>query len=322
MSKAFSPEEREYILARFETQKNITHLAEELKKKFQIDDKSVERIRRNMSNLLHKEGAKKQGADIKRLFFDIETSYYLVPTFQFWKVNINTDNILREKKIICICYKWQHEDEVHTLVWDKNQDDSKVVKDFIQVIKHADEIVAHNGDKFDMKELRTRAILTNNLMFPVYRTLDTLKKARQYFRFASNKLDYIGKVLNVGRKLDHEGMQMWIDICEHKDKEMLDKMVEYCKQDCILLEDVYTVISPYIYHNTNHAILHNGKKWHCPECTSKNVQLSHTDATAMGVIRRHMKCNDCRKFFKVSNKTYLFMLAELIRKNRGIDGEA
>ena len=65
---------------------------------------------------------------------------------------------------------------MHRLVWDKNQDDTKLVKEFIQVIKQADEIVAHNGDKFDMKELRTRALLTENLMFPVYRTLDTLKK--------------------------------------------------------------------------------------------------------------------------------------------------
>jgi DNA polymerase elongation subunit (family B) len=201
-------------------------------------------------------------------------------------------------------------------VWDSKQDDTKLIKDFIQVIKQADEIVAHNGDKFDMKELRTRAILTDNLMFPVYRTLDTLKKARQYFRFPSNKLDYLGKALNLGRKLDHEGMQMWIDICEHKSKEALDKMVEYCEQDVILLEDVYHAISPYIYHNTNFAVLKGGHKWHCPECASDNVQLSHTDATAMGVIRRHMKCNDCRKFFKISNRTYLHMLENLIRNSK------
>ena len=93
----------------------------------------------------------------------------------------------------------------------------------------------------------------------------------------------------------------------------IKKMIDYCEQDVVLLEDVYTVISPYIYHNTNFAVLKGGKKWHCPECASDNVQLSHTDATAMGVIRRHMKCNKCRKFFKVSNKTYLHMLEHLMR---------
>jgi len=308
-------EQLEYAVTRYENQKNITHLAIELATKFELDW-DTERLRRALSDNLQRLEITKKKGEIKRLFFDIETSYYLVPTFQFWKVNINPDNIIRDKKIICICYKWQYEDKVHRLVWDKNQDDTKLVKDFIQVIKHADEIVAHNGDKFDMKELRTRAILTDNLMFPVYRTLDTLKKARQYFRFASNKLDYLGKALNLGRKLDHEGMRMWIDICEHKDRFALKKMVEYCEQDVILLEEVYQALSPYIYHNTNFAVLKGGKKWHCPECASENVQLSHTDATAMGVIRRHMKCNDCRKFFKISNKTYLYMLEILIRNGK------
>lgn len=311
----FSKEIIEYIKTRFESQSNITHLASELIGKFGLTD-NPERIRRNVSNLLQREKMQKQNKEIKRLFFDIETSYYLVPTFQFWKVNINTDNILRDKKIICISYKWQYEDTVHTLVWDSKQDDSKLIKDFIQVIKEADEIVAHNGDKFDMKELRTRALMTGNLMFPVYRTLDTLKKARQYFRFASNKLDYIGKALGVGRKLDHEGMKLWIDICEHKDKKQLEKMIAYCEQDVILLEDIYTALSPYIYHNTNFAVLKGGMKWHCPECASKNVKISHTDATAMGVIRRHMKCLDCKKFFKVSNRTYLFMLELLAKANQ------
>lgn len=313
----YTSEIKEYLKVRYESQKNITHLAAELKGKFNIES-NVETIRRNISSILQKQNLTKKKQDTKRLYFDIETSYYLVPTFQFWKVNINPDNIIREKKIICIAYKWEYEDSVHVLVWDKNQDDTKLVKDFIQVIKQADEIVAHNGDKFDIKELRTRAILTDNLMFPVYRTLDTLKKAKQYFRFPSNKLDYLGKVLNGEGKLKTEGMQMWIDICEHKDKEALSKMVEYCKRDVIVLEDVYKAISPYIYHNTNFAVLKGKDRWQCPECASDNVKLSHTDATAMGIIRRHMKCNDCRKFFKLSNRSYLFMLDKLILKSRGL----
>jgi len=313
--ETLSPIHKQYITTRYEQIKNITHLAAELNTKFELDY-DLDLLRRIIGKFLQREGVKKQNSKLKRLFFDIETSYYLVPTFNFWKVNINPDHILREKKIICICYKWQYEDTVHTLVWDKRQDDTKLIKDFINIIKDADEIIAHNGDRFDMKELRTRAILTDNLMFPVYRTLDTLKKSKQYFKFASNRLDYIGKVLNVGRKLEHEGMQMWIDICEHKSKEALDKMLSYCQQDVILLEDVYHTLSPYIYHNTNFAVLTGNPKWYCPECASKNVQLSHTDATAMGIIRRHMKCNDCKKFFKISNKTYLFMLECLAKGAR------
>ena len=74
-------------------------------------------------------------------------------------------------------------------------------------------------------------------------------------------------------------------------------------------------MSPYIYHNTNMAVLKGGEKWHCPECASDNVQLSHTDATAMGYIKRHMKCNSCRKFYKISNRTYIRMLENIMFKS-------
>jgi hypothetical protein len=65
-------------------------------------------------------------AKIKRLFFDIETS----PNVGFfwtagYKQNISHDNIIKERAIICICYKWAGEDKIYSLTWDKNQNDKK-----------------------------------------------------------------------------------------------------------------------------------------------------------------------------------------------------
>ena len=51
-------------------------------------------------------------------------------------------------------------------------------------------------------------------------------------------------------------------------------------------------------------------KWHCPECSKENVKLSHKDTTPYGYVKRHMKCTDCKKFFQISNKTYLKYLVE------------
>ena len=138
--ETLSPIHKQYITTRYEQIKNITHLAAELNTKFELDY-DLDLLRRIIGKFLQREGVKKQNSKLKRLFFDIETSYYLVPTFNFWKVNINPDHILREKKIICICYKWQYEDTVHTMVWDKRQDDTKLIKDFINIIKDADEII-------------------------------------------------------------------------------------------------------------------------------------------------------------------------------------
>jgi len=298
----------EYIKLKCESTRNNTAIAREMIKDFDLPI-SLETARKKISAVRIK--LKEQGfkRNIKRLFFDIETSYITARVWRTGKQWVDASNITSEKKIICVCYKWQFEDYVHTLTWDKEQDDKKLLKDLIKVLSKADEIIAHNGDRFDLKELRTRCIVQGVPMFPKYRTLDTLKKARKYFNFHSNRLNYLGQVLEVGRKLDHEGIDMWRDIQEKKSKKALKKMVDYCTQDVVLLEDVFNVLMPYIDHNINFSVLKGGPKWACPECASEKVKLSHTDTTPMGYVKRHMKCK-CKKVYHISNKSYQAFLTQ------------
>jgi len=306
----YSKEETEFIKVKLESNDNYAHISRQFIATFGTD-RAFQAVRikvADMSKDIEFKGESKR-KPIKRLFFDIETSYMTARVWRTGKQWVDANNLIDTTKIICIAYKWQEDNKVKTLVWSKKQDDSALIKKFIKVLGEADEIVAHNGDRFDIKQLRTRAIKENLLMFPQYRTLDTLKKARKYFSFPSNRLDYIGKFLEVGRKLDHEGFQMWIDVIEGKSQEKLNQMVEYCQQDVILLEDVFHVLSPYVDHNTNFAVHTGGKKWMCPHCGGGEVQMHHTDTTAMGYIKRHMKCK-CKKQYHISNKTYIQFLKD------------
>jgi len=315
MASIYTKEIIEFIKVRLETTSSKTAIAREVMLKFNPPT-NLEAVRFKVKSVYNQEQINKEQSPIKRLFFDIETSYNTVRLWRTGKVNyIDASNIIEPKKIICISYKWWQDDKVHTFTWDSKQSDRKMLKDFIKILGQADEIIGHNSDRFDIKEIRTRAILEGVLMFPRYRSLDTLKKARKYFNFESNRLDYLGKIFNVGRKLDHEGMQLWIDVVEGKSKKQLDKMVKYCEQDVLLLEDVFNVLSPYIDHNTNYAVQKGVKKCYCPECASKNVTLSHTDTTPMGYIKRNMKCLKCRKQYVISNKSYTDYLVNLHNKN-------
>lgn len=245
--------------------------------------------------------------EFKKLFFDIETSYNVIADFSCgWNKTISPNQILKERAVICICYKWHTEDTVHYLTWDKNQDDKQMLIDFIKIIESADEVIGHNSDRFDIKWLRTRCLYHRLHCPSKFRSLDTLKKAKGSFNFNSNKLDYIGQYLGVGAKQDTGGLQLWIDICEHKNTEALSKMVDYCINDVVLLQDVYNVMNGYIHHNTNFAVLNGLPKWCCPECTSKKVKLRKSSTTVMGVIKRHMICEDknCKTQFDISNRTY------------------
>jgi len=307
----YSKEINEFIKVRLEQTPNNTQIARDVKNKFALD-KEVEAVRNYVSRYRRKLKIKAKKIPIKRLFFDIETSYH---TCRMWRVGkvgwVNPKQIIDHKKIICISYKWQYENEVHTIDWRIGE--KEMLKQFIKVMGEADECIGHNGDNFDIKEIRTRCIYHGILMFPNYRTLDTLKKSRQYFNFASNKLDYIGEYLNIGGKLKHDGFQMWIDVVENKSIKALEKMIEYCERDVILLEDTYFVLSPFITHNNNFAVLTGGDRWECPECASSDVVKFNEYSTPLGTIRREMKCNNCKKQYKVSNKTYMLMLEHLMK---------
>lgn len=245
---------------------------------------------------------------IKRLFFDIETSPMIAYTWRVgWKINLNTDNIIEDWRIICISYKWEGEDKVHTLKWDKNKCDKKLLEKFIKIANQADEIIAHNGDRFDIKKIRTRCIFHRIPMFPKYRSLDTLKKARGNFSFNSNRLDYIAKFLGVGAKLEHEGFQMWVK-CMQGDKQALKDMIKYCEMDIIVLEDVYNELKDYVKHNTHSAVINGGYKHECPNCSNEDATLLKNNVTATGTIKRLMECDACEYTYEISNSAYRMKL--------------
>ena len=250
----------------------------------------------------------------KRLFFDIETSFNIGFFWRAgWKQTIMPENIIRERAIICISWKWEGEDEVHHLTWDKNQCDKKMLKKFMKVMAIADESVAHNGDRFDIKWLRTRCLKHRLHAFPVYNTIDTLKMAKSGFTFNSNKLDYIAKFLEVGEKMETGGIDLWKAIVLDKDPEALDKMVEYCDQDVIVLEAVYNELKNYVRHKTNYATMAGGETYECPECGSADVKLRKSYSTAMGTMKRNLTCKKCDKNYVVSNRTYMKLLEYKIK---------
>jgi DNA polymerase elongation subunit (family B) len=238
----------------------------------------------------------------KRLFFDIETS----PNIGlFWeagyKKNIDYSNIIKERAIICICYKWEDSKEVGFLTWDSKQCDKKMLQKFIEIANTADELIGHNGDKFDLAWIRTRCLFHRIDMFPTYTTIDTLKVSRSKFRFNSNKLDYIAKYLGMGEKIKTE-FGLWKDIVLNKDKDAMAKMVKYCQQDVKLLENVYKELSLHISPKTHYGVIFGGDRSSCPECGSEDLVRAGLRYSATGVKKVQVKCKTCNKMHTKTDK--------------------
>lgn len=239
----------------------------------------------------------------KRLFFDIEVSPNIVTSWNIGrKINIDYHNIVKERAIITVCWKWEGENKIHNLNWNKG-DDKKLVQEFAKIINSADEVIGHNGDQFDIKWFRTRCILHGVSIIPDIQSVDTLKLARKGFRFNSNRLDYIAKYLGVGRKIKTEP-DLWSRIIFNNEKKALDDMVKYCKMDVEVLEKVFQKLDPYCAHKSHKAVAEGGEPHHCPKCSSKRVISNGVRTMANGLKKRRMQCVDCGGYFTISNAVY------------------
>jgi len=240
----------------------------------------------------------------KVLFYDIETSYNIVKSWRVgYNMTIQPGDIIKERKIICVSYKWLGEDVVYNWHWDHIQDDFELLVNLIEVLNQADLIVAHNGDGYDLPWIRTRALQHGIPMRPNYKQFDTLKVARRKFNFNSNKLDYISEYLGFGNKIKTD-MSLWDDIILRHSDEALLQMIEYCNKDVVLLEKVYNKL---VFHEGpmyHLGVLNGGLKTSSPYSTGGEIQFSHTTTTPTGAIKRVMKDLSTGQLFEWSDATY------------------
>lgn len=238
------------------------------------------------------------------LIYDIETSYNIG---KFWRagynLNINPGDIIHERAIICISYKWLGEDQVYNLTWDNNQCDKFLLEQFIPVLNEADMIVAHNGDRYDLKFIKTRALKHGLKMLINYKQFDTLKVAKAKFMFNSNKLDYISKFLGAEGKISTE-MKLWDDIILRKCPKALIKMLDYCDEDVRQLEVVYNALVSWDNPRFHAGVINGKTKQTSPITGNVNIEHIKTITTNSGTIKHIMIDLDTDRMFEMSNTNY------------------
>lgn len=246
---------------------------------------------------------------MKRLFYDIETSLGIFTAFSAgYNKTISHHDIVIHPAIICICYKWGGDNKVHSLEW-RLGDDKKLIKEFVKVLEKADEIVAHNGDGFDLPWIRGRAI-KHGIPMGYYVEVDTLKLAKkragQGFKFQSNRLDHLARYLEVGKKVKTTP-GLWYDISipafipavkpvDDEYHRALAEMVKYCKADVRVLERVYEKLKPYSPVKTHMGVHLGGNRWDCAKCGSGNTKVNKRYYTAAGMERINWVCLDCKTY--------------------------
>ena len=177
-----------------------------------------------------------------------------------------------------------------------------MLQDFIKVVNEANELVGHNGDKFDLAWIRTRCLFHEIDMFPTYTTIDTLKVARSKFKFNSNKLNYIAQFLGIGSKIKTD-FDLWKDIALKNDKVAMAKMIKYCKMDVVLLEKVHKKLSNHIAPKTHYGVIFGMDRGSCPECGNDDSNLLIKRGFAYSPAGTKMAVINCKVCGKYHRKT-------------------
>lgn len=231
---------------------------------------------------------------LKVLIFDIETAPNIGYTWTKYETTVI--KFLQERYMLCFAAKWL--DEKQTKVYalpdykgyskDKTND-KELVKKLWELIDEADVVVAHNGDKFDIRIMNARFI-ANGLTPPSpYKTVDTKKIASRKFGFNSNKLDDLGTVLGLGKKLPTGGFELW-EGCMAGNAAAWNKMKKYNKMDVVLLEKVYKSLRPWAPSHPNIGI--NRGRHACINCGSTNTQNRGYSYAKFHKYQR-FQCKDC-----------------------------
>ena len=225
---------------------------------------------------------------MKILLLDIESAPNTAYVWGLFKQNISISQIVNSSEMLCWAAKWLGDDTVEfaSVMGGKR----KMLQRIHTLLNEADAVVHYNGSRFDIPTLNKEFLLAGMSPPAPYAQIDLLQTARRQFRFPSNKLDYVGQALGVGRKEGHEGFELWIK-CMNRDKDAWDRMEAYNKQDVILLEQVYFKFLPWIKNHPNRGV-HSETPLMCPTCGSNEVRKRGFNVTKAGKYQRY-QCSGC-----------------------------
>lgn len=231
----------------------------------------------------------------KILLYDIETTPNLAYVWGKWQQDVIAYE--EEWHILSFAYKWLGQKKVYCRSLrdynDKPGSDKLLVKDLWKLFEKADILIAHNGDAFDQKKSNARFVFWKMRPPSPYRTIDTLKIARKYFKFNSNKLNDLAKILNIGSKVKHIGFDLWLGCMQNK-AAAWKIMVKYNKHDVTLLELVYLRLRVWAEHTPSIAAFNRPDA--CPTCGSTRPLKSNGWRYMKTRRHRKYKCMDCGKY--------------------------
>ncbi len=237
----------------------------------------------------------------KVIFIDTEISPSLAWVWKNWQTNVIAT--AQDWFLMAVSYRWRDEDKVsvhalpdfpETYKADPTNDVELITR-VHELLDSADFVVCHNT-RFDVRKLNARMLLHRLPPPSPYKEICTLKIARKYFGFNSNRLDELCRQLGLGEKIEHSGSELWMDCLAGK-KSAWSLMKQYCKHDTELLISLYDKIAS--WHSSHPNLDHFSRQGHCPICQNNHIQKRGFKRTKT-TIKQTYQCQNCFHYFSDS----------------------
>lgn len=220
------------------------------------------------------------------LALDIETKPITAYIWKLFDENIGVNQIVDTGGLLCLGAQWVGSTKrFFYSEWQHGKEE--MLKAIHDLMSEADAIITFNGDRFDLRKLNGEFLKHRMPPLAPITSIDVYKTVKK-MGLVSNKLAFVGPELNIGKKLDTHGFELWRLVMEGNEPARR-RMQTYCLRDVKLLVNLYLRIKPYMI---DHPHLADTKGQHCASCGSTHVHSRGYRRTRAFKIQR-LQFQDC-----------------------------
>ena len=221
------------------------------------------------------------------LFCDIETTPLEVYTWGLY--NQNALEVKTPSRLLGVSFA-MNDNPVQWTPAARNGSDTALVQAVWRLFDKADWIVAHNGDRFDIKRLNTYFLVNGHGPPSPYQQIDSLKMWNSKFAQAEGaSLKYTARKLKLQDKLTNSGIKLWLD-CMANVPEAWAEMGAYAIQDTVTLRELYYELRPWMVRGPNMGHFREGLA--CRNCGSLDLVKRGKHRTNASVFQTY-QCKEC-----------------------------
>ena len=171
--------------------------------------------------------------------------------------------------------------------------EKRLLKDIFNRLIDSDVWLTHYGTWYDLVFVNTRLLYHRlPVVPPNHAHIDTWKISRNRLKLRNNRLITISQFLKTGEEKNAIKPEQWIRaLGGHRPS--MNYIVEHCRRDVMVLEEVYNLLRPLILEHPNKNLLDG--KGGCGVCGSKRLQKRGFHLTRTRKYQR-LQCQECSRW--------------------------